>query len=244
MGRELRRLIVAAPDLALAAALDRPGVTEPGTTFASDAEAALAGADVLVDFSTAAAVPPLLAAAARRGVPVVSGTTGLGEEGETALHAAAGAIPVVWAPNMSLGVNVLLAVTEAVARALPPAYAAEILELHHRHKRDAPSGTALGLLGAIRAARPGSTPCFGRHGLGDERPEAEVGVHALRGGEVVGEHRVFFLGDEERIELAHVTQSRAALAAGALTAARWVVGRPAGRYTLREVLGLDPREAP
>jgi 4-hydroxy-tetrahydrodipicolinate reductase len=169
----------------------------------------------------------------------VCGTTGLGPAGEAALEAAALRVAVVWAPNMSLGVNLLLAVCETVARSLPASYEAEILELHHRHKRDAPSGTALGLYRALQAARPGATLCSGRQGVGEPRSPAEVGIHAVRGGEVVGEHRVFFLGDEERIELAHVAQSRAAFAAGALAAARWVAGRTPGRYGMRDVLGLS-----
>jgi 4-hydroxy-tetrahydrodipicolinate reductase len=151
---------------------------------------------------------------------------------------------------MSLGVNLLLALVEQVGRALPADYDAEIVELHHRHKRDAPSGTALGLLGALRAGRPEGADCFGRHGvLGDDdapgatgstapRPTGEIGVHAVRGGEVVGEHHVHLLGPYERLNLSHQAQSRDAFAQGALQAARWAARQPPGRYHMRDVLGL------
>ncbi|MFH2007963.1 MAG: 4-hydroxy-tetrahydrodipicolinate reductase [bacterium] len=239
MGREVRRLVEAAPDLTVAAALERADHPEAGSTFEADTAAGLARADVLIDFTLGAVAPALFRAAARAGTAVVSGTTGLDDAGELALADAAQRIPVVWAPNMSLGVNLLLAVAEQVAAALPASYEAELVELHHRHKRDAPSGTALGLLRAIRAARPAGADVFGRHGDQKPRAEDEVGVHAVRGGEVVGEHRLYFLGEYERLELCHIAQSRAAFAQGAVQAARWVVGRPPGRYHMRHVLGLE-----
>ncbi|MDY0004735.1 MAG: 4-hydroxy-tetrahydrodipicolinate reductase [Polyangia bacterium] len=238
MGGHLRRLIAEAPDLRLAGALERPGHPEVGRAFTDDPEVALEGAGVLIDFSLPSALLPLLGAAARRGVAIVSGTTGLDKEALAALDEAARKVPVVWSSNMSLGVNLLFALVEQVARALPLSYDAEIVELHHRHKRDAPSGTALGLLRALRAGRPEGGDSFGRKGELAERPLGEVGVHALRGGEVVGEHQVHLLGPYERLELTHRAQSREAFAQGALQAARWVAGRSAGRYDMRDVLGL------
>lgn len=238
MGAMLLQLIEEAPDLTLAAALERPEHPQAGTRFVADPAEALADAQVLVDFSLPAATPALLRAAAESGVAVVCGTTGLDEAAKRALDVAAAQVPVVWAPNMSLGVNLLFALVEQVARALPLAYDAEIVELHHRHKRDAPSGTALGLLRALRAGRPEGTDCFGRHGDLPERPFGDIGVHAVRGGEVVGEHQVHLLGPYERLELTHQAQSRAAFAQGALEAARWVAGRTPGRYDMQDVLGL------
>ncbi len=240
MGTELRRLIAASEDLHLSGALEHPDYVPQGDEgdIVTDVSQALEGARVLVDFSLAPATPPLFRAAADRGVAVVSGTTGLGEAELAALQEAAARVPTVWAPNMSLGVNLLFALAERVSRALPLDYDAEIVELHHKHKRDAPSGTALGLLRALRAGRPDGTDRFGRHGDLEPRPEGEIGVHAIRGGEVVGEHHVHLLGPYERLTLSHQAQSRSAFAQGALQAARWVVDRPPGRYDMQDVLGL------
>lgn len=240
MGTEVRRLVEADADLSLAAALERADHPEAGQTYQGDLAAGLRNADVLIDFTLAAAVPPLYRAAAEAGVAIVSGTTGLTDEGEAALTEASARVGVVHSPNMSLGVNLLFALVERVGAALPASYEAELVELHHRHKRDAPSGTALGLLAALRAARPAPAEAnvFGREGDTEPRSPAEVGVHAVRGGEVVGEHRVFFLGDHERIELCHIAQSRAAFAQGAIQAARWVKTQPPGRYDMQRVLGL------
>jgi 4-hydroxy-tetrahydrodipicolinate reductase len=240
MGRALRHLMDQAADLRLTGTLEHPDHPEAGA-FGTNPEKALCGARVLVDFSVAAATPPLFTAAAQQGVAIVSGTTGLDEGQEATLDEAAERVPVVWAPNMSLGVNLLLALVEQVGRALPADYDAEIVELHHRHKRDAPSGTALGLLQALRAGRPEGADRFGRHGdqgEADPRPLGEIGVHAVRGGEVVGEHHVHLLGPYERLGLSHQAQSRDAFAQGALQAARWAAEQPAGRYDMRDVLGL------
>ncbi len=240
MGTELLRLVEAAPDLSLAAALEREHHPKVGDLYQGDPSTALRSADVLIDFTLADAAPALFRAAAEAKVRIVSGTTGLGPEGEAALEEAAQRVAVIHSPNMSLGVNMLLALVEQVAASLPPSYEAELVELHHRHKRDAPSGTALALLRALRRARPAprEADVFGRHGDLEPRKPTEVGVHAVRGGEVVGEHRIFFLGDHERFELCHVAQSRAAFAQGAIQAARWLAQRPPGRYQMRQVLGL------
>ena len=175
-----------------------------------------ARADVVVDFSSPGATLALGPIAAAAGSAVVSGTTGLGDDARDALDRAATRVPVLWEPNMSLGVHVL---TELVKRAssVLADWDAEIVETHHRAKVDAPSGTALRLAESTGRAR--------------------VGMHSLRGGDVVGDHAVHFLGGGERIELTHRATSRDVFAHGALRAARWIVGRPPGRYALRDVLG-------
>jgi len=143
--------------------------------------------------------------------------------------------------NYSLGVNLLLELVRKAAETLGPAYDIEITEFHHKHKKDAPSGTALMLAKAAAAGR-GATDDFvyGRHGVIGERPEGEIAIHALRGGSVVGDHTVMFAGELERVELVHKAQDRAAFAAGAIQAVAWAKGRPAGIYNMRNVLGFDP----
>ena len=175
-----------------------------------------ARADVVVDFSAPGATLALAPIAAAAGSALVSGTTGLGDDARAALDRAASQVPVLWEPNMSLGVHVLTELVSRAASALAD-WDAEIVETHHRAKVDAPSGTALRLAEAL-----------GR---------ANVGVHALRGGDVVGDHTVHLLGGGERLELTHRATNRDVFAHGALRAARWLVGRPPGRYSLRDVLG-------
>lgn len=238
MGLEVRRLADADPDLEVVAALERADHPGAGREYEGDLAAGLARAEVVVDFTMAAAAPAIYEAAAAARVAIVSGTTGLDETGERALAAAASLVPVVWAPSMSLGVNLLFVLAEELARTLPADYDVEITEIHHRHKRDAPSGTAARLLRAVRAARPDGADRFGRHGDQEIRQPGEISVHALRGGEVVGEHTLHFLGDHERLEITHRARSRAVFARGALQAARWIVGRAPGRYDMRDVLGL------
>jgi 4-hydroxy-tetrahydrodipicolinate reductase len=174
-----------------------------------------ARADVVVDFSAPGATLALAPIAAAAGSALVSGTTGLGDDARAALDRAASQVPVLWEPNMSLGVHVLTELVSRAASALAD-WDAEIVETHHRAKVDAPSGTALRLAEAL-----------GR---------ANVGVHALRGGDVVGDHTVHLLGGGERLELTHRATNRDVFAHGALRAARWLVGRPPGRYALRDVL--------
>ena len=194
----------------------------------------------VIDFSYHVAVPPAVERAAARGIPYVIGTTGLTGEEQARVDAAAKQIPIVQSGNYSLGVNLLLELVRKTARVLGPEYDVEVVETHHRHKKDAPSGTALMLAKAAAAGR-GKTDDFvyGRKGDIGERPAGEIAVHALRGGSVVGDHTVMFAGDVERVELTHKAQSREAFAAGALKALAWAKGRPAGRYTMRDVLGFD-----
>lgn len=212
------------------------GLGSLGVVVSPDVASALLGAEVVVDFSTASAVPGLVSVAARAGVAVMSGTTGLDAAGEAALDRAAASVPVLWAPNTSLGVQVLAELVEQAVRRLGPAFDVEILEVHHRRKIDAPSGTALRLARAAKAGRAGLEEVHARDGNVGARKESELGVVAVRGGDVVGDHTVFLLGTGERLELTHRASSRELFAQGALAAARFVCGKPPGRYGFKDVL--------
>jgi 4-hydroxy-tetrahydrodipicolinate reductase len=196
----------------------------------------LLGADVVIDFSLAHAFDPMLRAAIAAKVAVVSGTTRLTPESEALLERAAGVVPVLWAPNMSLGVQLLARLVADAVRTLGAAYDVEIVEAHHNQKLDAPSGTAQLLREAAQQSRAELTPVHGREGQVGARRREEVGMHAIRGGGVVGDHTVHLIGAFDRIELTHRAMSRDLFAAGALHAARWLRGRPAGRYTLADTL--------
>jgi 4-hydroxy-tetrahydrodipicolinate reductase len=194
--------------------------------------------DVVIDFSAPAATAALAPIAARRGTALVSGTTGLDAVARTALARAAERIPVLWEPNMSLGVHVL---SDLVAKAVAALgdWDIEIVETHHRAKVDAPSGTALRLADVAARARAGASRLVhGRDGKPGARASDEIGMHAVRGGDVIGDHVVHLFGGGERIELAHRATNRDVFAHGALRAARYVAGKPAGTYTLGDVVGL------
>lgn len=199
------------------------------------------GTEAVIDFTFHEAVPANIAKAAEDGVVYVLGTTGLTEDEQKTVVAASRKIPVVQSGNFSLGVNLLLGLVKKASGILGLEYDCEVVEMHHRHKRDAPSGTALML---ARAAADGrgqnfdDVAVFGREGMVGERPAGEIAVHALRGGSVIGDHTVMFAGDVERIELVHKAQSREAFAAGALRAALWAQGKKPGIYSMRDVLGL------
>ena len=200
-----------------------------------------AGTEAVIDFSFHSAVPAFVAKAAEEGIAYVIGTTGLSAEEQGAVDAAAKRIPVVQSGNYSLGVNLLLNLVKTAAKVLGPEYDVEVVEMHHRHKKDAPSGTALMLAKSVAAGRGvdfDKAAIYGRKGIIGERPEGEIAVHALRGGSVVGDHTVMFAGDVERVEITHKAQSREAFAAGALKAALWAAGRTPGIYTMRDVLGF------
>lgn len=198
-----------------------------------------AGTEGVVDFSHHTALPPAIAKAAEQGIPYVIGTTGVTAEEQKAVDAAAAKIPVVQSGNYSLGVNLLLALVKRAATVLGPEYDIEITETHHRHKKDAPSGTALMLAKSAAAGRGASNEfTYGRFGDTGERPRGEIAIHALRGGSVVGDHTVMFAGELERVELTHKAQDRAAFAAGALKALSWAKGKAPGIYTMQDVLGL------
>ena len=193
----------------------------------------------VIDFSYHTAVPPSAEKAAAAGIPYVIGTTGITAEEQKVVDAAAKRIPVVQSGNYSLGVNLLLELVKKAATVLGPEYDVEITEMHHRHKKDAPSGTALMLAKSAAVGRGVADDfTYGRKGDVGERPAGEIAIHALRGGSVVGDHTVMFAGELERVELTHKAQDRAAFAVGALKALVWAKGRPAGIYSMRDVLGF------
>ena len=197
--------------------------------------------EAVIDFTFHEAVPENITKAAEDGVVYILGTTGLTDEEQAVVDAAAKKIPVVQSGNFSLGINLLLGLVRKASEILGVEYDCEVVEMHHRHKKDAPSGTALMLAKAAAAGRGqelDKVSVFGRKGMVGERPEGEIAIHALRGGSVVGDHTVMFAGDVERVEITHKAQSREAFAAGALKAAQWAAGRNPGIYTMRDVLGF------
>ena len=257
MGQALIEAALGSPDFAIVAALDvgdsaaigrdageRFGRTT-GAIVGADVDAAVRSADVLIDFTRPAGTLVHLAACARHGVAGVVGTTGLDAAQRDALAAHANAVPIVFAPNMSVGVVVLADLVERAARALGPTFDIEILEMHHKLKVDAPSGTAL-QLGQAAAAGAGmdfaANALFAREGHTGERRAGTIGFATLRGGDVVGDHTVIFAGAGERVELAHRATSRQNFAAGALRSARYVAAKRAqsasGLFDMRDVLGL------
>ena len=198
--------------------------------------------DVMIEFTTPASCQQWAEWCAAAGVALVSGTTGLQPTQRAALEAAARRVPVVWAPNMSVGVNLLLGLVGEVAACLGVDWDVEIVETHHRHKLDAPSGTAKALLEALCEARGVHAKDVAVYGRGSEsgaRRPGQIGLHALRMGELVGEHEVLFTSAAESLALRHRAFSRDTFAAGALRAARWLVGRSSGLYTMRDVLGTN-----
>ncbi|MFI4869782.1 MAG: 4-hydroxy-tetrahydrodipicolinate reductase [Steroidobacterales bacterium] len=195
-------------------------------------------ADLVIDFSDALAAAAHLAACAAARVPLLLGTSGLPRELDAPFAAAAEVIPLLVAPNTSPGVNVLLELVRQAAQALPPEYDIEIVEAHHRAKADAPSGTALALGEAAargRGVELGDQAVYARHGRTGARIEGQIGFGVVRGGDVVGEHEVWLLGDGERLLLKHSATDRSVFARGALLAGQWLAGRPAGRYSMRDV---------
>jgi len=226
---------------AIASLADEEGCRiEAGCDLGSDPRTRLSDCEVVIDFSSHDSTPELAEICAETGKPLVIGTTGHTAAESERITACAERIPVVWAGNYSIGVNLLIHLTRQAARLLPETYHPEIVEMHHRFKKDAPSGTAENLLEAILEGRNWGpeTARRSREGLTGERPDREVGMHALRGGSVVGEHTVVFAGPSERIEFSHSAGDRSIFARGALTAAKWVVGKKPGIYRMGEVLGL------
>lgn len=195
----------------------------------------------VIDFSYHTAVPSFVEKAAERGLAYVIGTTGLTEDEQARVAAASKKIPIVQSGNYSLGVNLLLELVKKAAATLGPEYDIEVTEMHHRHKKDAPSGTALMLAKSAAAGRGvdfEKSAIYGRKGDVGERPVGEIAIHALRGGSVIGDHTVMFAGDVERVELTHKAQGREAFAAGALKALAWAKGKAPGIYSMRDVLGF------
>lgn len=253
MGRRILEMTVAADDAEIGSAFDAPNRagtvlhvgSESGTpqdvVVGDSAAAAVAMADVMIDFTYAGVCLDNVRAAVAAGIPAVIGTTGLTAAQVDELRSLAGSIPIVYAPNMSRGVNLLFYLTSVAAEKLGLDYNCEILEMHHNLKKDSPSGTAARLAENAAAALGLSYEddvVHGREGLIGERPKREIGVHALRGGDVIGDHTVFFVGQGERIELSHRSSTRDHYANGALTAARFALKAKPGLYDMQDVLGL------
>ena len=203
-------------------------------------EDGIRSARVAIDFSWHSATPELAELCANEGISMVIGTTGHTEDERQRILACASRIPIVWAGNYSIGVNMLFYLTEIAAKVLGDRYQPEIMEIHHKHKKDAPSGTALNLAEAIEQSEAFSEAnrIHGREGDTGERTDKEIGLHALRGGEIVGEHTVFLFGDYDRLELTHRASDRRIFASGAYRAAHWAASQEPGLYAMRDVLGL------
>ena len=257
MGRILIESVLAAPDMRLAAALEQsgsaalgkdagalvgaPAAAAGGVKVSDQTEAALAGVDCLIDFTRPQGTLAHLSLCRRLGVHLVIGTTGFDVAGRAAIAEAARDIPIVFAPNMAIGVNVVFSLLEQAARALAEGYDVEIIEAHHRHKVDAPSGTAL-RMGEVVAQAQGrdlaECAIYGRQGHTGERDAKTIGFATVRGGDIVGDHTVLFAGTGERIEISHKAASRLPYASGALRAARFLRAKKSGLYDMQDVLGL------
>ncbi len=253
MGRALLEGVLQSDDLVLHAALEHPAAAQlgrdagelaggaGGVKITADVAAALQGADALVDFTRPEGTLHHLEVCQQLGVNMVIGTTGFTAQQKAQLGAAAQRIGIVFAPNMSVGVNLTFKLLEMASRVLSHGYDIEIIEAHHRYKVDAPSGTALGM-GEVVARTLGrdlaQCAVYGREGVTGERDPSTIGFATVRGGDIVGDHTVLFAGTGERIEITHKASSRATFALGALRAARFLQTNPAGMYDMQDVLGL------
>jgi len=253
MGRTLIEGVLASGDLKLGAALEVAGSAHAGkdagelagapcgVKIATDVASALAGSDVLIDFTRPEGTLAHLATCRKLGVKMVIGTTGFSDEQKKMIAEAACGIAIVFAPNMAIGVNVTFKLAEVAAALLGDDFDVEIIEAHHRHKVDAPSGTALKLGEVVARALHrdlAKTAVHGREGVTGERDPKAIGFHAIRGGDIVGEHTVMFAGPGERVEVTVRSGSRMSYAQGALRAVRFLAGKKSGLYDMQEVLGL------
>ena len=254
MGRMLIEAVMAAPDCCLSGALDLPSSPAlgqdasaflghaSGVLISADLQQALSGADVLIDFTRPEGTLAHLAVCRELGVKAIIGTTGFDAAQKARIGAHAEHIAIMMAPNMSVGVNVVLRLLDMAARGLSEGYDIEIIEAHHRHKIDAPSGTAL-QMGEVVAAALGrdlkDCAVYGREGVTGERDPSTIGFATIRGGDIVGDHTVLFAGTGERIEISHKSSSRVTYAQGSLRAARFLAAQPAGLYDMNDVLGFN-----
>jgi len=254
MGRMLVEAVLAAPDCKLSGALDIAGSAAlgqdagafagqiTGVTISSDLAAALANAQVLIDFTRPEGTLAHLTVCRDLGIKAVIGTTGFSEAQKAEIAGHADHIALVMAPNMSVGVNVVLKLLDQAARALAQGYDIEVIEAHHRHKVDAPSGTAL-QMGEVLAKALGrdlkDCAVYAREGVTGERDPSSIGFATIRGGDIVGDHTVLFAGTGERIEISHKSSSRAGYAQGSLRAARFLASRSSGLFSMNDVLGLN-----
>jgi 4-hydroxy-tetrahydrodipicolinate reductase len=254
MGRMLISALLSASDMTLSGALAQSGSKHlgedagaplgqiSGIAIGANRNHVLAASDLLIDFTTPEATLANLAFCVAKKIPMVIGTTGFDSAGKAAIDAAGRTIGIVFAPNMSIGVNVALALIDLAARSLPESYDAEIVEMHHRDKRDAPSGSALQMgevIAHARNARLEDVAEMPRHGLGKRSPRS-IGIASLRGGDVIGDHSVIFAGPGERLEITHRSSSRATYAEGSLVAARFLLANRerSGVFDMRAVLGI------
>jgi 4-hydroxy-tetrahydrodipicolinate reductase len=252
MGRMLIEAALAASNVRIAAALDRAGSPDLGRDCAeflgrktgvpiSDDLARIGDAAVLIDFTRPEGTLEHVEKCVARGVKMVIGTTGFDEAGKSAIRAAAEKIAIVFAPNMSVGVNATFKLLEVAAKILATGYDIEIIEAHHKHKVDAPSGTALAMGEVVAGAlgkKLGDIAVYARQGITGERKPGTIGFTAIRGGDIVGDHTVLFAGIGERIEITHKSASRMTYALGALRAADFLAGRTSGLFDMHDVLGL------
>ncbi len=242
MGRAVIEEIAGDAKLSLVGAVEAPGhsgigASVGGVEVTTDFEKAMRGANVVVDFTNPKAAVAHVEWSAAAGKAAVVGTTGFSAEELALAKKAARKIPLIISPNLSPGVNLMFKVVGDVARALPD-FDAEIVEIHHNKKKDSPSGTAVKLGEAIIQFRPAARLVHGREGIVGPRAPEEIGMHSLRGGDVVGEHAVIFAGEGERFEITHRMQSRRPLARGTLRAIHFIAGKKPGLYTMADVLGL------
>lgn len=216
---------------------------EAAIDIGDDPTAVIDSCDIILDFSFHSVTSEIVALAKIHNKPVVIGTTGHSDKEKKSIIEYSSTVPLVLAGNFSIGVNLLFYLTQIAAKVLDKNYHPEVVEMHHSHKKDAPSGTAEGLVDTILKSRNLKAECVrhGRQGIMGERNEDEIGVHALRGGEEVGEHTVIFAGPGERVELAHKAGNRLVFAEGALKAAHWVMDKPPGCYSMQDVLELKDK---
>ena len=253
MGRMIIESVLKDGQATLASAIDQPGTAALGkdagelvgmpcgVAVSSDVEAGIARADCLIDFTRPEGTLEHLEICRRHNVAIVIGTTGFDDAGKAAIAAAAREIPVVFSPNMSVGVNVVFKLLDTASRILSEGYDIEVVEAHHRHKIDAPSGTALGMGEVIaRALGRDLKQCavYGREGVTGERDPSTIGFATVRGGDIVGDHTVMYCGTGERVEISHKAGSRMPYAQGSLRAARFLAGRSSGLFDMQDVLGL------
>ena len=253
MGRMIIESVLKDGQATLASAIDQPGTAALGkdagelvgmpcgVAVSSDVEAGIARADCLIDFTRPEGTLEHLEICRRHKVAIVIGTTGFDDAGKAAIAAAAREIAVVFSPNMSVGVNVVFKLLDTASRILNEGYAIELVEAHHRHKIDAPSGTALGMGEVVaRALGRDLKQCavYGREGVTGERDPSTIGFATVRGGDIVGDHTVMYCGTGERVEISHKAGSRMPYAQGSLRAARFLAGRSSGLFDMQDVLGL------
>jgi len=254
MGSIISRIVLETPGMTLSGALEDAahpslgrdtaealGFPANGIRVKSSISEAFAGSNVIIDFTFPAVTIQTAEFASIAGTAMVIGSTGFKPEEKEKIASYASAIPIVMSPNMSIGVNVLFKIVDMAARLLDESYDAEIVEAHHKLKKDAPSGTAMAIAQVIARARGvelDHRARYERHGLIGQRPAGEIGIQTVRAGDIVGEHTVMFAGGGERIEITHKAHSRENFARGAIAAAQWIVGKKPGLYTMADVLGI------